>query len=110
MSGLRERLAETIRTGVAVGFQDEIVNAAEVADAAILALRQWMDAEGLVCVPREATEGMHDKAAEVFHAERVKQRLESLKLYGEAAYASWPFSEQMWAAMIAAAPDVLGKP
>jgi hypothetical protein len=58
MSGLRERLAEIIRTGVVMGFQDEVTNGDELADAALAAFRQWMDAEGLACVPREATEDM----------------------------------------------------
>jgi len=55
MSGLRERLAEIIRTGVVMGFQDEVTNGDELADAAILALRQWMDAEGLKIVPDDVS-------------------------------------------------------
>jgi diketogulonate reductase-like aldo/keto reductase len=77
------------------------------ADAALSALRQWLADEGLVVVPKTATEEMHDDAAEVFHAERVKQYHDSMRLYGKMTYASWPFSERMWVAMIAAAPDAL---
>jgi hypothetical protein len=89
---LREKLAETIRTGVTVGFQDEVVNAAEVADAAILALRQWMDAEGLAIVPREAT-------GEMFQAAHAADPTAPHLTPGE-----WRLA---YRAMIAAAPDAL---
>jgi hypothetical protein len=59
-------LREKLEDGITVAFdqyasyedarQAGIVNIA--ADAAILALRDWLEAEGLVVVPREATERM----------------------------------------------------
>jgi hypothetical protein len=104
MSTLREKVAQAI-CKVKIGGpypSDE-----RIADAALAALRQWLADEGLVVVPKTATEEMHDDAAEVFHAERVKQYHDSMRLYGKMTYASWPFSERMWVAMIAAAPDAL---
>ena len=63
-----------------------------LARAAILALRQWMDAEGLVCVPREATDDMQVAGTEDWLCERAME---------DRALACWK-------AMIAAAPDALG--
>jgi hypothetical protein len=104
MSKLREALARAI-TGAESG--DRRPSEERQADAALSAFRQWLADEGLVVVPKTATEEMHDDAAEVFHAERVKQYHDSMRLYGKMTYASWPFSERMWVAMIAAAPDAL---
>jgi len=98
MSGLRERLAEIIRTGVAVGFQDEIVNAAEVADAAILALRQWLADEGLVCVPR----ALATKYAYVGASYLAREGIAGLS--PDVFAAAW--DEVVFS--IAAAPDPLG--
>jgi aspartate aminotransferase-like enzyme len=63
-------------------------NSAARADAALAAFRQWMDAEGLVCVPREATQEMTGAVCEPGEDRRI-----AMKLY---------------ALMIAAAPDPLG--
>ena len=59
----------------------------EHADAAILALRQWLADQGLVVVPRDATQEMTGAVLDA-----CAPRLEIMKTY---------------AAMIAAAPDAL---
>jgi hypothetical protein len=82
MSGLREKtLLAIAEVHSGNGAEGE-----RIADAAVLALRQWMDAEGLVCVPRDATEEMSDASP-----------------FGHG------LASHTWAAMIAAAPDVLGE-
>ena len=88
MSGLRDEIAMAIcmaSCGMAAHVSDYMADA----DAAILALRQWMDAEGLVCVPRDATDKMIDA-----YWDRCGLKSGS----------------ETWDTMIAAAPDVLGKP
>jgi hypothetical protein len=69
-------------------FQDDC---REAARAAILAFRQWLADEGLVVVPREAT-------AEMKAALMAKSPLNAMRC------------KLAWDHMIAAAPDVLGKP
>ena len=64
------------------------------ARAAILALRQWMDAEGLVVVPREATERMF-RAGSLF------------RLTSPVEVSGYKDTVGIYAAMIAAAPDAL---
>ena len=68
-----------------------------IADAAILALRQWMDAEGLVCVPKTITAEMawclENNFAEPLPASQLHAN-------------NW---QDAYTAMIAAAPDVLGE-
>jgi hypothetical protein len=66
------------------------------ADAALSAFRTWLDAEGLVVVPIHSTLQMDEagsKEAQMAHAEGISVD-----------------AEVMWDFMIAAAPDVLGKP
>ena len=72
-------------------FQDDC---REAARAAILALRQWMDAEGLVVVPREATERMF-RAGSLF------------RLTSPVEVSGYKDTVGIYAAMIAAAPDAL---
>jgi hypothetical protein len=62
------------------------------ADAAILALRQWLADEGLVVVPREATASM------CTHASLVE--VDDIELTPSEYRAAWQ-------AMISAAPDAL---
>ena len=62
-------------------------------DDALSALRQWLADEGLVVVPREATPTM-SHAGESY-----------METMDDDAYA-----QDVWHNMIAAAPDVLGKP
>jgi hypothetical protein len=57
------------------------------ADAAILALREWLEAEGLVVVPREATGWM--------------------LAHGENDNIAGCHMDEIWRSMIAAAPDAL---
>jgi hypothetical protein len=65
------------------------------ADAAILALRQWLADEGLVVVPREATEEMLEAA--------VRSRPTALKpTIGDTIACEYR-------AAVAAAPDPLGE-
>ena len=103
MSGLRDRLAEAIaeccqETGrTDWGGPVPPPNYYKAADAAILALRQWMDAEGLVCVPKTITPEMawclENNFAEPLPASQLHAN-------------NW---QDAYTAMIAAAPDVLGE-
>jgi hypothetical protein len=96
MSGLREKIAEAIGIKM-TGAPEHGKYYGKEADAAILALRQWMDAEGLVVVPREATEDM---------------ALVAIEGTQQAGYRK-PTRTQVTVAhrwMCYAAPDVLGKP
>jgi hypothetical protein len=79
----------------------DLYRAQQAMDAALAAFRQWLDAEGLVCVPREATDKM------VFAAEDV---LALSKRGGAVSQTLVSPAAGIWEAMIAAAPDVLGKP
>jgi hypothetical protein len=88
MSTLREALARAI-TGAESG--DRRPSEERQADAALSALRQWLTDEGLVVVPREAT-------AEMKAALMAKSPLNAMRC------------KLAWDHMIAAAPDVLGKP
>jgi hypothetical protein len=103
MSGLRKAMFNAIwRCGFAphedpatvermkAEWPEAVPKAQKRADAAILALRQWLADEGLVVVPREATKDVLWIGIKVRH---------------EGASV-----EEIYAAMIAAAPDVLGKP
>jgi hypothetical protein len=68
----------------------------EHADAALSALRQWLADNWLVVVPIHSTLQMDEagsKEAQMAHAEGISVD-----------------AEVMWDFMIAAAPDVLGKP
>jgi len=95
MSGLREKtLLAIAEVHSGNGAEGE-----RIADAAILAFRQWMEAEGLVCVPREATDKM------TFAAEDV---LALSKRGGAVSQTLVSPAAGIWAAMIAAAPDPLG--
>jgi hypothetical protein len=69
------------------------------ADAAILALRQWLADEGLVVVPREPTVGMFRELTRPF---KDKPELE----FTFGAWALGSFADD-YRAMIAAAPDAL---
>jgi hypothetical protein len=66
-----------------------------IANDAMPLIRQWMDAEGLVCVPRESTMEMFAAADPV----------------GMAAFHSGITvnPDRIWSAMLSAAPDVLGE-
>jgi hypothetical protein len=101
MSGLRERLSNSVFDLCRAGQ-----SADEFADAAILALRQWMEAEGLVCVPREATEEMMWAGETARKAPRgpgsIAQSMESSGL------AHHHLELSIYRAMIAAAPAPLG--
>jgi len=83
MSGLRERLEA--KSFWADGEYGRAINCIHVDDA-LAALRQWMDENGLVCVPREATDAM--------------------VIAGEGR--SDAYTKYVYARMIAAAPDPLG--
>lgn len=90
MSTLREALARAI-TGAESG--DRRPSEERQADAAILALRQWLADEGLVVVPIHSTLQMDEagsKEARMAHAEGISVD-----------------AEVMWDFMIAAAPDAL---
>jgi hypothetical protein len=90
MSKLREALACAI-TGAESG--DRRPSEERQADAAILALRQWLADEGLVVVPIHSTLQMDEagsKEAQMAHAEGISVD-----------------AEVMWDFMIAAAPDAL---
>jgi hypothetical protein len=63
-------------------------------DDAIDALRQWMEDEGLVVVPRDPSDAM----AEAGWSVRGTQ------------FEPTPDAQEIYRAMIAASPDVLGKP
>ena len=56
-----------------------------------------------VMVPKEPTDEMHEAAADPFHAEWKKQREYSEKQFGKLAFASEPFSREIYRAMIHAA-------
>jgi hypothetical protein len=83
---LRAELAEIKSAADSVVFEMDDA-------AAILALRQWMDAEGLAIVPKEATEKMLQHGLGDFDG-----------------YANATDIRFLYRAMITAAPDVLGKP
>jgi hypothetical protein len=74
----------------------------EHADAALSALCQWLADEGLVVVPREATVGM-------FRALTLSQMNNDDLKFKLGCWALGSFASD-YAAMIAASPDVLGKP
>jgi hypothetical protein len=64
------------------------------ADAALYALRTWLDANGLVCVPREATNEMlvlGGRSADDFRSQP----------------GPYPRTKAVWKSMISAAPDAL---
>jgi hypothetical protein len=89
MSGLREKtLLAIAEVHSGNGAEGE-----RIADAALAAFRQWMDADGLVCVPREAT------AIMCLHASLVE--VDDIQLTASEY-------RDAWRAMIAAAPDPLG--
>ena len=73
------------------------------ADAAILALRQWMDAEGLVCVPRAETYEMREAGLSAFHDEAQQRGIN----IADAGLAYTMLMRTIYTAMIAAAPDAL---
>jgi hypothetical protein len=110
MSGLRERLAKAIDDARVFGTDPAQPSEWDQADAAILALRQWMDAEGLVCVPRGATEEMLLKGEEEMAKKDVALILR--RKAGEADATETVldslYAGDVYTAMIAAAPDVLG--
>jgi hypothetical protein len=92
MSKLREALARAI-TGAESG--DRRPSEERQADAALSALRQWLDENGLVVVPREATEEMLEAA--------VRSRPTALKpTIGDTIACEYR-------AAVAAAPDPLGE-
>jgi hypothetical protein len=92
MSTLREALARAI-TGAESG--DRRPSEERQADAALSALRQWLDENGLVVVPREATEEMLEAA--------VRSRPTALKpTIGDTIACEYR-------AAVAAAPDPLGE-
>ena len=98
MSGLRERLAEAIGAS-AYGYTDPVEtpnnwgSALHHADAAILALRQWMEEEGLVCVPKSPSQDQF-RAGSAFRF--------AAETHG------YKNTAGIYEAMIAAAPDPLG--
>lgn len=83
---LREKLAEAIGMKMA-GAPEHGKYYGKEADAALAAFRQWLADEGLVCVPREATEEMLDAVMSTNTASNVWQAV------------------RIYTAMIAASPD-----
>ena len=73
-----------------------------IADAALSAFRAWLEAEGLVVVPREATVGM-------FRALTLSQMDNDDLKFRLSCWALGSFASD-YAAMIAAAPDALKAP
>jgi hypothetical protein len=78
----------------------DLYRAQQAMDAVILALRQWLEDEGLVVVPREETDKM------VFAAEDV---LALSRRGGAVSQTLVSPAAGIWEAMIAAAPDALAK-
>lgn len=70
------------------------------ADAALSALRTWLDEQGLVIVPRKATSPMVEQG--YYHSF-------SLWMPNESIQDSYDIARAQWEAMIAATPDALGK-
>jgi hypothetical protein len=75
----------------------------EAADAAILALRQWLADEGLTVVPREATEAMSDA---FYHS--LSHGYPDHRRERQSENRGWAMqSHFVWDTFIAAAPDAL---
>jgi hypothetical protein len=77
-------------------WPEDMARAERRADAAILALREWLEAEGLAVVPREAT---HDMMTHAMLFRSVAER--PPHVYDTAG---------VYRTMIAAAPDALKPP
>ena len=92
-------MTSTLRQALAEALTEYTTNLDEVALIEAIASRafcQWVEAEGLVVVPIHSTLQMDEagsKEAQMAHAEGISVD-----------------AEVMWDFMIAAAPDVLGKP
>jgi hypothetical protein len=99
VSGLRQQLKDAISTAIA-GTPIHASDYTQEADAALSAFRQWLEENGLVCVPREATDKMIFAAEDVLALGRRSGATISQALVSPAA--------GIWEAMIAAAPDPLG--
>lgn len=91
MSEMVERVAAKMaaRRGADWARMQDIEKAVWVADARSAV-------EGL----REPTEDMLDAADDPFHDEWRKQKADSVRLYGKEGYASSPFSQRIWQAMV----------
>ena len=102
MSGLREKIAQAICSNWAGGrdakdwgglTETSRANARSDADAALATFRQWMEENGLVCVPREPTEQM--------------QR-DGMTVRGIQDNQGYKNTAEIYEVMIAAAPDPFG--
>ena len=92
MKTLRETIAEAIYRHP----NRDVADAYKIADDALATFREWLEKNGLVVVPIHSTLQMDEagsKEAQMAHAEGISVD-----------------AEVMWDFMIAAAPDVLGKP
>ncbi len=104
MSGLREKIARAMCGSE--GFNPESGRASDgsplwrqwipQSDAALATFREWLAENGLVVVPREATEEMlvrGGRSADDFRSQP----------------GPYPRTKAVWKSMIAAAPDALGE-
>ena len=104
MKTLREKLEDGVTAAFSqyASYEDArqagIINIA--ADAALSALRQWLADQGLVVVPRDATQEMNSASYMLYMREKNNDSAWSGKKNGHLIYA----------AMIAAAPDALKAP
>jgi hypothetical protein len=95
---LREAVAEAIGLKMA-GAPEHAKYYVKEADAAILALREWLEAEGLVVVPAKPSDKMWDDARGVMPNGQAYYSYSSDEI-GELVF-------DVYDAMIAAAPDAL---
>jgi hypothetical protein len=87
---LRETIAESIYRHP----NRDVSDAYKIADDALATVREWLEKNGLAVVPRDPSDAM----AEAGWSVRGTQ------------FEPTPDAQEIYRAMIAAAPDVLGKP
>jgi hypothetical protein len=101
MSTLKQALAEALTE-----YTTNLDEIALIEAIAFRALRQWFADEGLVVVPRGATQAMSDA---FYHS--LQHGYPNHRIERQSQNRGWTMqSHFVWDTMIAAAPDVLGKP
>ena len=90
MKTLRETIAESIYRHP----NRDVSDAYKIADDALATVREWLEKNGLAVVPRDPSDAM----AEAGWSVRGTQ------------FEPTPDAQEIYRAMIAASPDVLGKP
>jgi hypothetical protein len=109
MSADTDKLSAMILLAISEVHSGNGAEGERIADAAILALREWLEERGMVVVPREAPLEMLFKGEEAMADKDVAliMRRKDGKASATETVLDTLYAGDVWSAMIAAAPDAL---